>query len=236
MPRTMRARAHITVTTQESFEDEVEDVPLSTRPPTPPPIPPRPETKSRVSPFVMKLRAAPPGYFFQSVLPPPPTYFHTAPTGSYFFYGTLMDPSMLTEILNLEVLPELRPATVTGYACKLWGQYPALIDGATGANVEGAVYKVATRDHGEKLAYYETKNYATRPCIIEYTDGKEPARADGWTFVFVGNKRDLSEGEFDLMVWLKRMGRTNASKILDGKKNGVEAGEKNAPVASERRR
>ncbi|OJJ46143.1 hypothetical protein ASPZODRAFT_2065001 [Penicilliopsis zonata CBS 506.65] len=40
----------------------------------------------------MKLRSAPPGYFFQPERPPPRTDPFAAPTGPYFFYGTLSDP------------------------------------------------------------------------------------------------------------------------------------------------
>jgi hypothetical protein len=43
-----------------------------------------------------------------------------APTGPYFFYGTLTDPSMIRGILGLEREPELRPANIADYACKLW--------------------------------------------------------------------------------------------------------------------
>lgn len=53
--------------------------------------------------------------------------------------GTLTDPSMVREILGLETEPELRPARLSGYKCKLWGQYPALLD-APDSVVGGAVY------------------------------------------------------------------------------------------------
>ncbi|KAJ5708167.1 hypothetical protein N7488_007968 [Penicillium malachiteum] len=43
----------------------------------------------------MKLRSAPPGYFFQPEKPPPNTDPFAAPAGPYFFYGTLSDPAML---------------------------------------------------------------------------------------------------------------------------------------------
>ena len=70
--------------------------------------------------------------------------------------------------------PELRAARLSDYECKLWGQYPALLD-APGSMVEGAVYHVETVEHGERLAAYETKNYQTGPCRICYTGGKEPS-------------------------------------------------------------
>lgn len=50
---------------------------------------------------------------------------------------------------GLETEPELRPACLSGYEYKLWGQYPALSD-APGSVVEGAVYHVKTVEHGER--------------------------------------------------------------------------------------
>ncbi|KAJ5664062.1 hypothetical protein N7507_004793 [Penicillium longicatenatum] len=184
---------------------------------SPPPPPPPPEIPgSKVSPYVLKLRTAPADYFFQAPSPPHHVDMFDAPTGPYFFYGTLTDPSMVREILGLEFEPELRSARLSGYECKLWGQYPALLD-APGSVVEGAVYHVETVEHGERLAAYETNNYHADPCRIRYTDGKEPADDIGYTFKFKGNRNDLSKGGFDLRVWLKRMGRHTAMEKLDAK-------------------
>lgn len=141
-----------------------------------------------------------------------------APTGLYFFYGTLTDPSMIRDILELEYEPELRPALIVGYKSKLWGQYPALLD-ARDSVIEGAVYHVETVEHGERIAAYETKNYKTHPCRISYTDGKEPSEGIGYAFKFRGDQKDLSEGTFDLRVWLKRMGRHAAVEKLGAKKS-----------------
>lgn len=154
----------------------------------------------------MKLRSAPPGYFFQPEKPPPHTDPFAAPTGPYFFYGTLSDPAMLRDVLGLETEPQLRSATITGYECKLWGQYPALLD-APEKVVRGAVYHVETDEHGERLASYETDNYRADPCRINYTDGNKPVDDFGYVFKFVGNVRDLSDGTFDLGTWLRRVKR-----------------------------
>lgn len=129
-----------------------------------------------------------------------------APTGPYFFYGTLSDPAMLRDVLGLETEPQLRPATMVGYECKLWGQYPALLD-APEKIVHGSVFHVETEEQGGRLAEYETKSYRADPCLIQYTDGNEPAEDIGHVFKFVGNVRDLSDGTFDLETWLKRMKR-----------------------------
>lgn len=82
-----------------------------------------------------------------------------------------------------------------------------LVDGPTGATVEGVAYEVATRGHAQRLAEYETGNYRVRPGVVRYKDGGEPAREGGWVFVFGGEGRELCEGGFDLGVWLGRMGR-----------------------------
>lgn len=171
----------------------------------PPPPPPPEDPNLKVSPFVKKLRSAPPGSFFQPEIPPRTDPF-AAPTGPYFFYGTLSDPAMLRDVLGLETEPQLRPATITGYECKLWGQYPALLD-APEKVVHGAVYHVGTEEHGERLASYETNNYRADPCRISYTDGCEPVEDLGHVFKFVGNVRDLSDGTFDLGTWLRSVKR-----------------------------
>lgn len=118
-----------------------------------------------------------------------------------------MDPSMLADILGLEDQPELRPAIIEGYSRKLWGQYPAMQDGPQGAEVYGSVYCVQSVAHAKRLAEYETNSYAAKPCLIQYTDGKEPVEDIGYVFMFVGNPRDLEDREFDLKRWLKRMDR-----------------------------
>ncbi|PWY82929.1 hypothetical protein BO70DRAFT_314333 [Aspergillus heteromorphus CBS 117.55] len=117
---------------------------------------------------------------------------------------------MLTEILFLDEKPILRPAYMIGYECKLWGQYPALLD-APGSIVRGVAYHVHTVENGEKLAAYETDNYRIEPCLINYTDNHESEEDLGYTFKFAGNPNDLSDGIFDLGVWLKRMGRDGRS-------------------------
>ena len=125
---------------------------------------------------------------------------------------------MLAEILSLDHEPELRPAYIQGYKCRLWGQYPALLDAGSddeGRVVEGAVYNVGSVEDGGKLAAYETGYYRAERCLIRYVDGEETGTDVGSTFKFVGDWRELSEGRFDLKVWLKRMGRTKALEKLE---------------------
>ena len=185
--------------------------------PPPPPAPQNPNSK--ISPSVLNLRSKPPEAYTKAPKLPPPVNTQTAPKGPYFLYGTLTDPSMLAEILSLDHEPELRPAYIQGYECRLWGQYPALLDaggdGDAGMVVEGAVYDVGSVEDGGKLAAYETGYYRAERCLIRYVDGEEPGTDIGSTFKFVGDSRELSEGRFDLKVWLKRMGRTKALEKLE---------------------
>lgn len=127
---------------------------------------------------------------------------------------------MVREILGLETEPDLRLARSSGYKCRLWGQYPAMLD-APDSVVEGVVYHVETVEYGERLAAYETKAYQAGPCRIRYTDRKEPVDDVGYTFKFKGDRNDLSDGTFDLRAWLARMGRLAAVKNLDAKKSIV---------------
>lgn len=184
-------------------------------PPQPPPMPvkglnhppSRLKMSSKVSPFIEKLQNASQGYSFDSQVRPQPIDSLAPPTGLYFFYGTLMDPSLFSEILSLPEKPILRPAKLVGYSLKLWGQYPALVDGPTGAVVEGMVCDIQTQKHAERMAEYETSAYRPMACRIRFLDGNEPREAGGTTFKYIGNPIDLSEGNFDLAVWLRRMRR-----------------------------
>ncbi|KAL1875522.1 hypothetical protein Plec18167_005458 [Paecilomyces lecythidis] len=194
----------------------------------PPPPPPPPEDfHSKKSTFIKKLRTAPPDWYYKAPVSPPPIDPLAPPTGPYFFYGTLTDPYMIAEILGLEREPELRPAYIVGYECKLWGQYPALLDAADSI-VEGAAYHVSTVEDGEKLAAYETRNYRPETCWINYMDGEEPSREIGSTFKFVGDRQELSEGRFDLKVWLRRMGRAAALEKLEAKVRDGASGKEGA--------
>ncbi|KAJ5219125.1 uncharacterized protein N7498_001224 [Penicillium cinerascens] len=181
--------------------------------PVPPPPPPPPPQYRRTE---VKLRSTPLSqHFFTQT----PKARGPAPTGPYFFYGSLLDPCILVEILGLDTEPELRPAYLEGFASKLWGQYPALVESPDSV-VEGAVYNVQTVVDAQKLADYETRNYTPVARDIRYSDGRFPTQQAGHVFVFDGNPTDLSEGTFDLRVWLKRVGRQEALDKLDARKSG----------------
>ncbi|KAF4450032.1 hypothetical protein F53441_6816 [Fusarium austroafricanum] len=127
-------------------------------PPPAPSLPPSLHKKqSRESPFILKVRNAPEDWFYQPSEPPVQADLFEPPTGPYFVYGTLMDPRMLANVLEIEEKLELRPAKIVGYSRKLWGQYPAMQDGLQDAEVSGAVYHVQSVAHATRLAEYETK-------------------------------------------------------------------------------
>lgn len=177
-------------------------------PPVPPPLPePSLSKNDKTSKFVLKVKAAPEGYFFQDSVTSSPPNISGAPTGPYFFYGTLMDKGMLRDILGLTHTPQLRPAKIIGYTCRSWGQYPALVDGEMGEVVEGMVYQVTSQKDAERLAEYETSNYKARPVLVDYTDGADPVQQSGWAFVFNGRLSELGKDKFDLATWLHRMER-----------------------------
>lgn len=187
----------------------------------PPPPPPQNPLAKRCS-TIPRLRTVPASRYFQEQRPQAK---RPTPTGPYFFYGSLLDPSMLGEILGLQTEPELRPAYIEGFRCRMWGQYPALVvDEMPGGRVEGAVYEVWSVGDAEKLAAYETGNYTTVSCEIGFLDGREPARLMGSVFVFDGDARDLREKSFDLRVWMRRVGRLSALEKLDHRRMRDEVG------------
>jgi hypothetical protein len=155
----------------------------------------------RFSKYILRPMFAPPGYFSE---PKEPLSYHnpfTLPTGHYFLYGTLADPNVLREVLSLETEPQLRPASIIGYECKLWGRHPALLD-APGIVFHGSFYYVKTERQGDIVADYETDSHQTTPCYIAFTDGGEPGSAFGYVFKFCGNQRDLNDDTFDLQALL----------------------------------
>ncbi|KAJ9361172.1 hypothetical protein DTO280E4_3919 [Paecilomyces variotii] len=112
----------------------------------------------------------------------------------YFLYGTLMDTSTLRDVLQLSSWPELRPAKIVGYHCKLWGQFPALLE--SGDEVHGMAYWVQSMTELERLIGYEGDLYARKRCMIHFNNGQ--SQVLGSTFVWCGDEALLKEGDFDL--------------------------------------
>lgn len=124
--------------------------------------------------------------------------YHAFRPEFYFFYGTLMDPSTLAGVLHLQHSPKLKPAKITGYSCKLWGPYPALMDGPPGALVHGMAYEMQSPKEQKLLEDYETEQYRNGYCIIELEGDQEVM---GRTFKWKGDNSLLKEGTFDLKDW-----------------------------------
>ena len=75
-----------------------------------------------------------------------------------------MDPSTLANVLDLEQQPALQKATIVGYHYKLWGSYPALLDGPCGGKVQGVVFEVQSPEQVKLLQDYETGRYRVAVC------------------------------------------------------------------------
>jgi gamma-glutamylcyclotransferase (GGCT)/AIG2-like uncharacterized protein YtfP len=117
----------------------------------------------------------------------------------YFFYGTLMDHSTLAKVLDDPGWPELYPAQIVGWSCKLWGDYPALLVGPSGNVIHGMVYEVKSPKEQDRLIRYETSAYQIQKCFIEFEDGTSVV---GKTFTWNADMQLLREGTFDLKDWL----------------------------------
>ncbi|KAK8017389.1 hypothetical protein PG993_013715 [Apiospora rasikravindrae] len=161
------------------------------RSPTPPPLPPAPRRRhmdERPSQYLANLEAAGEDAIQQILTaphsPPPPPQYEPI---HYFSYGTLTNPGVLANVLGIEQAPLLRPAKIIGYSLTNWGDYKALIDGKPGEEVVGAACEITSADHEHKLAYYETSAYFLAPCLMDFTDGQEPAQVSGNTFMYAGD-------------------------------------------------
>ncbi|KAK2872159.1 hypothetical protein FQN49_002517 [Arthroderma sp. PD_2] len=116
-----------------------------------------------------------------------------------FFYGTLTDKAMLAKVLGLSPDDErlkLRPARLEGYHTKLWGPYPALLNGPLqDSHVDGLAYEAQSQDEVDRLSAYETDKYALNACIIQFLDieDKENQKVIGETFIWNGNPEELTE-------------------------------------------
>lgn len=196
--------------------------PMESVPPSPPPPPPvphhlqkqisqNPQKLEESSSIARKFKSAPPrwltsGYTLDDHMPSEPYEFRKV---SYFFYGTLQDPKILSHILEKHIeSSSLRPASIVGYSCELWGTYKALVDGPMGAVVKGLAYEVQCEEDELRLAAYETNAYETVSCRIDLKDPSEaPATQtiSGKTFRYAGDPDALREKRFDRKLWVKNM-------------------------------
>ncbi|KAH8722362.1 hypothetical protein GQ44DRAFT_711951 [Phaeosphaeriaceae sp. PMI808] len=124
-----------------------------------------------------------------------------------FFYGSLMDPDVLQAILDLPATPTTQPATVSGFAAKMWSIYPAIVPDAS-STVDGVVWRIESEAHFKRLQAYETNAYTWLVCDVELSDGE--VLEDCRTFCWAGDpdSGELVDGRFDLARYQKYFKRS----------------------------
>lgn len=125
----------------------------------------------------------------------------------YFFYGTLMDPKTLMDVLRRPERPELYPASVYGHKAMLWGGYPAAVFGGQEAILQGVACKIKSEVEANRLESYEGDMYRVRGCTMWLQDGTELA---GRMFVWNQDTSVLRDGNFVLEDWLAKHHSTRA--------------------------
>lgn len=137
----------------------------------------------------------------------------------FFFYGTLMDPSILQSVLDLSEPPTIQKGRITGFKVKMWGIYPTLVPGEAQDEVVGTASKIDSCEQFLRLRTYETSAYDWCYCTIELEDGSTIDNCR--TFCWAGSpkSRELEEGVFDLKRWQRYfkpsvVGKTASSAAL----------------------
>ncbi len=109
----------------------------------------------------------------------------------YFFYGTLAEPEVLSQVLHLTPSnpPELHVAQIRGGCLTMWGgKYKALVhspDGKDGPPVQGWAFLVKSQEEEDALRHYETERYTVTRCEIEFLNSSKLAWSRlGLTFMF----------------------------------------------------
>ncbi|KAG8896199.1 hypothetical protein FRB99_009019, partial [Tulasnella sp. 403] len=125
-----------------------------------------------------------------------------------FFYGTLMLPHILRQVLRMDDLPSLTNARLRGYKMKMWGPYPTLLplesDEASGdvevPPIRGRVYLVTQSAHIRSLERYETENYRLVECELEVEEQVSEGASEyhwvkrrGWTFIWNSYEDELED-------------------------------------------
>ena len=117
----------------------------------------------------------------------------------FFFYGMLTDPTTLAKVLKLRDRPGLRPAMIMEHGMRLWGEFPALLDGHPEKPIQGVAYEIRSQEEEDRLVEYETDMYRKKGCVIEFRDG---SKVPGVTFVWNADPGLLRDRSFDLKDWL----------------------------------
>lgn len=107
----------------------------------------------------------------------------------YFFYGSLMSPQVLKNILELPELPCLSPASVLDYELKACGHYLAAIR-VPGHMVHGMVYLVQSQEEVDELQDYESSAYDCSDVWIMTSEGEA---VSGKMFLWKGDVDALDD-------------------------------------------
>lgn len=130
------------------------------------------------------------------------------PDSLCFFYGTLMDSGNIASVLDLTQEPKLTPAHIHGYRTMMNGPFPALVRAEQISAVYGMVYRIEYQEEMKEqmaeLENYEGEDYGRERVTLRFEKG--PLRL-GWTFIWVGDMKELEEGTWDFEAWKMRWGR-----------------------------
>jgi hypothetical protein len=136
----------------------------------------------------------------------------------FFFYRTLMDPGILAQVLRMPNLsPKIIRAKVIGYDVKLWGSYPALVDGVPDQPVDGIAFEILSQTQLDRLISYETEKEELVPYAIEILNQQNEIErtVDGVTFKWNYERDELLKRKFNLKQW-KREQRLGELDMLQG--------------------
>lgn len=114
-----------------------------------------------------------------------------------FFYGSLMDPDVLSVVSDTSADPELHTASIHGFKLKMWGCYPTLVPGDSGDTVHGVYWQAENDRQLSLLQRYETHRYKPATCSI-HVEKDGSTIENGLTFVWAGDplSSELTDGEF----------------------------------------
>lgn len=120
-----------------------------------------------------------------------------------FFYGSLMNPTVVQAILRLPQVPILRPGKIYGFKKRMWGAFPALVP-SQGHEVQGVTFEMQDGEQFLRLQRYETSAYSWCFCDIETEDGS--IIKGGRTFRWAGHPEssELEDTDFDMHRFEKR--------------------------------
>lgn len=118
-----------------------------------------------------------------------------------FFFGTLMDESVLSYVLGRELGgDELAAAVIEGFrrVCTRVGSYPVLVP-ASGEQVEGRLLRRASRRDIARINHFESEEYHAELHLVRWHGGAGPA----WLYRGLEHLEILDE-PWSLAAWQER--------------------------------